>query len=198
MQLEIKTASRTAPAKLVEALYQRRSVRGFTGEAVTREALSALIDAAIQAPSAMNAQPWSFTVVSDKALLATISKNAKAHMLKELGGEAKSNSFSQMLGDPNFDIFYGAPALVVISAPRDAAWAVEDCAMAAENLMLAAHATGLGTCWIGFAQKWLNTTEGLAAIGLDASQSAVAPIIVGHPKAKTDAVARKIPSVRWV
>jgi len=68
------------------------------------------------------------------------------------------------LNDPNFDIFYGAPALIVISTVTQIPWAIEDSALAAENLMLAARGMGLGTCWIGFAQAWLGTPEGKAAL----------------------------------
>ena len=185
-------------APLIEGLYQRRSVRAFGRESVTQGALAALIDAAIQAPSAMNEQPWSFTVVTDKAVLSSISKKAKACALEAFGEESHFDHLRQMLSDPKFDIFYGAPALVVISAPKQSAWAIEDCAMAAENLMLAAHAMRLGTCWIGFAQKWLNTDEGHAAIGLDESHVAVAPIIVGHPQSKPAAVPRRKASIRWI
>ena len=56
----------------------------------------------------------------------------------------------EMLNDPKFHIFYHAPVLVVIAAAEPTDWAVEDCALAAENLMLAAYAKGLGTCWIGW------------------------------------------------
>jgi Nitroreductase family len=80
-----------------------------------------------------------------------ISREAKAHMLKSSPVGLMSHHFQEILNDPNFDIFYGAPALIVISTGTQIPWAVEDCALAAENLMLAARGMGLGTCWIGFA-----------------------------------------------
>ena len=58
---------------LMEAIYSRRAVREFTAEAVDEKMLRQLIDAAIQAPSAVNEQPWFFSVVLDKELLARIS-----------------------------------------------------------------------------------------------------------------------------
>jgi len=70
--------------------------------------------------------------------------------------------------------------------------------LAAENLMLAAHSEGLGTCWIGFAQGYLNTPEGKNALGLPATWVPVAPIIVGHPTTAPRPVARKEPEIRWV
>lgn len=77
-------------------------------------------------------------------------------------------------------------------------WAVEDCALAAENLMLAAYAEGLGTCWIGLAQSWLATAEGKAALGLPAACLPVAPIIVGRPKSTPAPVGRNEPQIRWI
>lgn len=180
-----------------EAIYTRRAVRSFTGESVDEQTLRQLIDAAIQAPSAVNQQPWSFCIVRDKALLARISADAKAYMLKT-SPVAASHHFQELLSNPDFDIFYNAPALVLISSVAESPWAVENCSLAAENLMLAACAAGLGTCWIGFAQTWLGTPEGKAAIGLPTSFVPVAPIIVGHPKSVPPPVPRKEPDIRWI
>ena len=104
----------------------------------------------------------------------------------------------EILGTPNFDMFYGAPALIVISSAAQTPWAVENCSLAAENLMLAACAEGLGSCWIGFAQAWLGTPEGRTALQLTAHELPVAPIILGHPKSAPPAVPRKEPQIRWI
>jgi nitroreductase len=181
-----------------EALYTRRAVRDFTVEPVDEKLLRELIDAAIQAPSAVNYQPWSFCVVRDKAVLARISREAKAHLLRTSAAGLVSHHFQELLSNPNFDIFYHAPALIVISAVAESPWAVEDCSLAAENLMLAARAVGLGSCWIGFAQTWLGTPEGKAALSLPAPYVPVAPIIVGHPKSVSPPVPRKEPEIRWI
>ena len=183
---------------LKEAIYSRRATREFTGDSVDDKTVRELIDAAVQAPSAVNAQPWSFCVVRDKAVLAKISQAAKAHMVKSSPLGLVSHHFDQILNDPNFDIFYHAPALIVICTTSAIPWAVEESALAAENLMLAARAAGLGSCWIGFAQSWLGTAEGKAALGLPATYLPVAPIIVGRPKAAPPAVARKDPEIRWI
>jgi nitroreductase len=182
---------------LKEAIYGRRAVREFTTELVKEEVLRKLVDAAVQAPSAVNQQPWLFTVVQDKALLARISNEAKAHMLKT-SMVAASPHFHDILNNPEFDIFYHAPALIVISAVADSNWAVEDCSLAAENLMLTACAEGLGTCWIGFAQSWLGTPDGKAALKLVGGNVPVAPIIVGHPGKATAPVPRNAPKISWI
>jgi nitroreductase len=183
---------------LKEAIYTRRSVRDFTADPVDEKAITELIDAAIQAPSAVNQQPCSFCVVRDKTVLAKISREAKAHMLKSSPVALMSHHFQEILNDPNFDIFYHAPTLIIISTVSEIPWAIEDCALAAENLMLAARGIGLGTCWIGFAQAWLGTPEGKTAVRLPASYVPVAPIIVGHPRSVPPPVPRKEPEIRWL
>ena len=184
---------------LREAIYTRRAVREFTAEPVDETMLRQLIDAAIQAPSAVNQQPWSFCVVRDRALLTQISREARAHLLKGSPPElAASARFQELLRNPDFDIFYRAPALIVISSATESPWAAENCSLAAANLMLAARAAGLGTCWIGLAQLWLATADGKAALNLPASYLPVAPIIVGHPKSAPPPVPRKEPDIRWI
>lgn len=183
---------------LEEAIHARRSVREYTGEAIDDAALRLLIDAAIQAPSAVNEQPWIFAVVRDRSVLATISSAAKAYVLASRPVGVSSHHFRELLEDPDFDILYRAPALIVISSATNGQWAVENCALAAENLMLAARAAGLGTCWIGFAQAWLGTAAGKATINLPKECVPVAPIIVGHPKAFPEAVPRKVADIRWI
>ena len=183
---------------LKEALYTRRAVRSFSAAPVDGAVVRQLIDAAIQAPSAVNEQSWSFCVVSDKTVLAEISRKAKAHLLATTPAGLLSHHFEQILGDAQFDIFYHAPVLIVICSSNSNPWAVENCALAAENLMLAARADGLGTCWIGFAQQWLRTPEGKALLKLPENYLPVAPIIVGHPRSFPPAVTRKPPEIHWI
>jgi nitroreductase len=181
-----------------EAITGRRAVRDYTAQSVDERAIRDLIDAAKHAPSAVNQQPWTFTVVRDQDVLNRISRDAKAHMLATMPVGPHSGHFKSMLGDPAFQIFYHAPALILISARAQGPWIVEDCALAAENLMLAAYAAGLGTCWIGFAQGFLGTADGKAALGLPGAWVPVAPIIIGHPKSSSSPVPRNAAEIRWV
>lgn len=181
-----------------QAINGRRAVRDYTSQPVDENTIRGLIDAAIQAPSAVNQQPWMFTVVRDQKLLDRLSREAKAHMLATMPPNGHAEHFRSHLTDPALQIFYHAPVLILISAAAQGSWIVEDCALAAENLMLAAHAAGLGSCWIGFAQGYLNTPEGKAVLGLPPAWVPVAPIIVGHPRAAPPAVPRNAPEIRWV
>ena len=108
------------------------------------------------------------------------------------------NRLKESLRDPDFHIFYHAQALIAISAQAAGPWAVEDCALAAQNLMLAARAAELGTCWIGFAQTWLQTADRKKALGLPAESLPAAPIIIGQPKSAPPPVPRRAARINWI
>jgi nitroreductase len=180
------------------AILGRRSVREYALGTIDEKTISALVDAAIHAPSAVNEQPWTFTVVRNQERLSRISAAAKIYMLATMPESSHSERFRSRLTNPDFHIFYHAPLLILISAAEQGPWIVEDCALAAENLMLAAYAAGLGTCWIGFAQGYLNTDAGKRELDLPASWVPVAPIIVGHPGTAVAAVSRRPPVVKWI
>jgi len=183
---------------VLQAIRERRAVRDYTPEPVSASLIYQLISSASWAPSAMNEQPCHFTVVTDEELLDEISAKAKAWLLKNMWSMPRSALFRDLLNDDKFHLFYHAPTLIIISAPSWAQWVTEDCALAAQNLMLTATYLGLGSCWIGFAQGWLNTPEARDLLNLSAQNICVAPIVVGHPKAVLPPVPRKAPLITWV
>ncbi len=183
--------------ELRDAIYGRRATRSFLKTAITRTTIMSLIDAAIQAPSAMNDQPWHFVAIRNAALLGDIAAAAKAYALKMSAENHHAARLHEVLMLDDYQIFYDAPALVVISA-RANIWATEDAALAAQNLMLAAYDAGLGSCWIGFAQGWLGTQEGRSAIGLPDEYVPIAPIVVGYPSAPVPSVPRRPARVIWL
>lgn len=181
-----------------EVIAGRRAVRDYTAQAVDKITINRLIGAAVSAPSAVNQQPWAFTVVRDQDLLDRLSEAAKSYMLATMMGSPHADHFRVRLSDPNFHIFYHAPVLVLISGVADLPWIIEDCALAAENMMLAAYASGLGSCWIGFAQGFLNTDDGKRMLDLPTACIPVAPIIAGYPKSTPPPAPRDPPRVRWI
>lgn len=183
--------------ELTEAIHGRRSARAFTQKPVTKSILETLIADAVQAPSAVNEQPWHFTVIQNQALLDKISASSKAFMVKVLEAGNLPKHLREHLELPDFQIFYQAPVLLVISS-NVGDWATENATLAAENLMLAAYGHGLGSCWIGLAQHWLQTTEGKHSINLPDEFVPVAPIIVGYPAGELPPVARYPARVHWI
>ena len=117
---------------VLEAIADRRSIRGYKPEQITQEQLEIILNAGEQAPSARNQQPWHFTVVRNKALL------------KEICDETNKKR------DASADIFYGAPTVIFLSCDPDGhPWTRLDCGIAVENMALAAHSIGLGSVIIG-------------------------------------------------
>jgi nitroreductase len=183
---------------VLDAIRQRRAIRQFKAQPVSQALLRQLVAAGTWAPSAMNGQPWCFVVVTDAGLIAKISEESRHWILREGPALPGDGQLAGMLREPGFHIFHHAPALVVIAAPHDLPWSIEGCTMAAENVMLAATALGLGTCWVGLAQGWLNTAAGRAALHLPGDVRVVAPIAVGHPVGVPAAVTRRQPVVTWL
>lgn len=175
---------------VMEAIYGRRSVRDYTPAVVDRTTIETLLDAAVQAPTAMHREPWVFAVVQNVETLRRISERA-THVLPP--------PVLERFSSPTFNIFYNAGTLIVIGSRADGQFVTADCWLATENLMLAAHGLGLGTCCIGLALGALNAKETRRELGLPAGVTAVAAVIVGQPAAEPAPVGRKDPEVvSWV
>jgi len=161
----------------------------YTGQKIDAETVRALLDAAVQAPTAMHAEPWLFVVVQDETVLKRYSDRTKASWLSEVTDHVElhrprgedEKRFRDRLRDPAYSVFYNAGTLIVIYGRAKTPFAVADCWLAAQNLMLAACALGLGTCVIGSAAAALDSAEAKAEFGLPADAVAVAPIVVGIP-----------------
>ena len=185
----------------IDVLKKRRAVREYTPAAIDRPDIEALINAAIEAPSAMNVQPWAFAVVLGRERVDSYAKRALEWLSansSQLPDLATQHKLAQRREDPDFTLFYHAPALVLVLAKSAQAQAVQDCCLAAENLMLSARDCGLGTCWIGFARPWLNLPETKAELGLPDQYEVVAPIVLGHPVAWPESHGRKPAEIYWV
>jgi nitroreductase len=147
----------------------------------------------------MHQEPWAFVIVQDRALLATLSTRSKTLAANrtdhhELARD-RDTRLPAMFADPNFDIFYQAPTLIVICAKSANAFATADCWLAAENLMLAATALGLATCPIGFALLGLADPEIKHALAIPNGVTPVAPIVVGHAAHLAPQTSRRPPEI---
>ena len=114
----------------VEAILSRRSVRRYTKEPVPEDTITEVLQAAMSAPSAGNEQPWHFVIISDRKILDEIPK---VHPYSQ---SVRTASVAIVVcGDLNMEVYKGF-------------W-VQDCSAAAENILIAVRAKGLGAVWLG-------------------------------------------------
>ncbi|MBL6751832.1 MAG: nitroreductase [Nevskia sp.] len=184
--------------KLTDALTGRRSVREFLPDPLPRELLQELAEAAVNAPSHMNLQPWAFVAVTDPAVVAQAGAAAKQYLLRTIGRDSPFYGERAALAQPHYEMFYNAPALMLVCATQAGALADYGCVMAAHSLMLAAHAMGLGSCWVSQAQPWLDSADGRRALKLAPEQRPVAPLLLGYPVAPPQSPGRFRPPLRFV
>ncbi|HEY4717187.1 MAG TPA: nitroreductase family protein [bacterium] len=169
-------------------LKTRRSVRLYKKDDVADDVIKKIVDLAHWAPSGMNAQPWRFVIIKDKNLIEEIRKVTVKWMellmkiFTKKGLHWKLMKFLYKIFAPgmfatieprvlqgmrglteikNTDVLLKAPVLIIILGNKRSNTWLEDCSAATQNLALAAHAMGLGSCWIGFAEKLIPFAPGL-------------------------------------
>jgi len=150
---------------MYEKLLTRRSVRKYTEQQVSDAELDKVLEAGLYAPTAKNNQKPVMVAVRDKETIAKLSKANAAIMGVET------------------DPFYGAPCVIVVLAdPTMGTW-IDDGSLVMGNLLNAAHALGLGSCWINRAREYYDTPEGkemLKAWGVPEHYRGVGNCILGY------------------
>lgn len=131
----------------IKLIKERRSVRVFKEDQISDEVLNEILEAGLYAPSAMNAQSWHFTVIQNHEVLEKITVAAK-----ETFSKLDSPHFKSLATNDKYKVFYNAPTAIIISGDSKSYSPELDCSAAAENIMLAAKALGVGSCWIGSMQ----------------------------------------------
>lgn len=170
---EIKTEHMKQEAVL-EAIQTRASIRKFTGEKISNEQINTLLRCAMSAPSAMNKQPWAFLVVTDEALL---QRMGEAFPFSRCGNGAACAFV--MCGDMT----------KTIEGEGQGFW-INDVSAATENLLLAAHAMGLGAVWTGVYPSRERTAQVQELLGLPEYIIPMCIVPVGIP-AEQPAVKQK-------
>ena len=161
------TIKEREPVETLEALTTRRSCRAYTDKPVDQETIDKIVEAGRYAANGMNRQPVTFVEVTDPAIVAKLSHMNAAIM----GSDA--------------DPFYGAKSLVVVLVDTAAPTCIEDGALAMGNMLNAAHALGVDSCWIHRAKEEFESDEGkelLTSWGLpaDGSLRGIGHCILGY------------------
>jgi nitroreductase len=146
----------------LEAIFTRRSVRDFQPEQISESDVDTILRAGMQAPSAANEQPWHFVVIDDREKLHAIPK---------------FHPYAAMLAD--------APLAILVCSDRKlekkrARW-LQDCSAATENMLLAAHALGLGAVWLGIFPESDRVFGMQNLLQMPKDVRPVALVALGHP-----------------
>jgi nitroreductase len=173
----------------IEAIRSRRSIRSFRPDVVPRNLIEEVIADAAEAPPPFAGQvPWAFSVLEGAGRIAELGEKA----LQYAKDHHPDGPGWGWVDRPGFKVFWNAPVVVVISG------SLTDCSRAGQNLMLSAHARGLGTCWVGAPSLWLGTEEGRAAFAIPDGLAPGAVLCLGYPASIPDAPAHTRPKIIWL
>jgi nitroreductase/NAD-dependent dihydropyrimidine dehydrogenase PreA subunit len=213
-------------ATLLQLMRSRRSCRRFREEPVDRAVLEDLVRAGRAAPSGTNSQCWAFTVLPTRAAVVRFGDYIGEYFkrLNRLAEKPALRGLLRLLGKPELGdyyrqhyptvkramtawdeqgvdrLFHGAPAVIIIATTPDGSTPAEDALLAAQNILLAAHTLGLGTCLIGFAVAAMHQDARIQRrLGLPPEEAVRAVIALGPTDRKFARCAgRKPATVRWM
>lgn len=212
-------------AQLVRLMRSRRSCRNYTEQAIEPSLLEDLVKVGITAPSGSNCQSWTFTLLPNRQAVMKLGQQS-AHFFKNANRLAEKTYLRwvlKLLGKRQLDFYYknyyanvkqalidwektgrdllfhGATAVIVVGSRPGASCPGEDALLATQNVLLAAHSLGLGTCLIGFAVPVLNSDQAAKElVGIPPEETIHAVIALGYPNETYVGLAgRKKPVVRY-
>lgn len=155
--------------EVLEAIRTRRSIRKYQKKPVPDEAVEKILEAGRWAPSAGNAQPWNFIVLRDEKIRKEV---------------AQATTYGKFLADAPLGI-------AVVIDPKASTHPVEDGAIATQNMLLAAHALGLGTCWIGsYGSVYEEKVKGI--LGIPKNKRLLSIVSVGFPAESPKSARREL------
>ena len=186
----------------LEALITRRSTRNYRPDPVEQEKLYKILEAGRQAPSGGNNQSSHFFVIRNREVLDSLIRMTEKAFA---GMEVAENTYASLKHSieaskkGGYVFCYNAPVLIVVANRKGYGNNIADCACAIENMMVAANALDLGSCWIN-QLKWLNEereiVEYLRKLGLKEDERVYGAVIIGYPATDSGLPNRKLMSVR--
>ena len=172
----------------LEAILTRRSTRRYKKEIPDKELINKVIEAGRYAPSGSNSQTTHFIVFTDEAVLAEMADLVCGEFVKM---EIKDDTYISLKNSINaakkggYVFHYGAPVYIVTANKKGYGNAMADSACALENMMIAANALDLGSCWIN-QLHWLDENEEIRKFmyryGLNEEETITGGLIIGYPE----------------
>jgi nitroreductase len=183
--------------EVLKCIHERRSTRRFTDEQISPEQLDTLLDAAIWAPSAVNSQTWLFTAVQKKDVLLQLNELVREgfqHCIPENDADKHLRALREHARKESYNFYYEAPTLIIASNRLNYNNAMADCAVALQNIFLAAHSIGLGSCYINQLHRLQNYAplhDFLTTLGIPSEYTICGSAAIGHILKASSPLARK-------
>jgi nitroreductase len=190
---------------IFELIKTRRSIRNFEPKPVIKETITKVINAGLWAPSSRNQQPWRFAVADDSETISGLAAEGRKMLVEylqteealERWGEDSLVRFLKRTQDPNYSIFYNAPAVIfVINSGQ--AYNQFDFGLAVMNIMLAAHGMGLGTCPVGLSIPMNRSEMVREKLGMEEGEEIVISLLLGYPNESPQPTERDFDRIDWV
>lgn len=165
--------------QMIQIIRQRRSIRRYDDRQIPDDALDAILNAALFAPTARNQQKWHFSIVQNKTVLAKMDRIARENKLKSNIPIVVKSAESE-----DYHTYYHAPTVVIVSGEKEASHIQMDCAAAAQNIALAAKSLGIGSCIMTSAGYLFASAKGRAMskeLGIRDDYEHVCSIALGYP-----------------
>ena len=182
--------------EILNCIHERRSTRRFTDQQISSEQLDALLDAAIWAPSGSNSQSWLFTAIQKRDVLLHLNELVREgfqHWVPDDNYPAKL-AIKKVSQKESFNFYHQAPTLIIASNVPNYENAMADCALALENIFLAAQSFGLGSCYINHLH-WLRNDPSVRAylleLGIPKEHTICSSAAIGFTGAESAAPIRK-------
>jgi nitroreductase len=201
---------------VIEAINKRRSTRTYKQKPVPKDIINAIIEAGNQAPytSITRSQPWRFVVVQDPKFKQELFQTAFPFWKNATDGMKEQHPelyematcLYNAMEKPKDVIYYDAPVIIFVIGP--ATGGAISCALACENMMIAATSFGLGSCYTGFGAMVKGNPEVAETLELNENEQIYGPILIGYPENNptatvSDALERicaikKEPITKWI
>ncbi|MDD5680217.1 MAG: nitroreductase family protein [Candidatus Omnitrophica bacterium] len=172
----------------------RRSRRAFLDRSIPAEIIEEILEAGRYAPSALNKQPWKFIVIANKEVIRQLSDIIRGIMTRlasllpllriiqpELRDPKIVGAIKKTVSSSTDAIFYNAPLLILVIAANNAGrYAVKDCTLASQNMMLYAHSLGISSCFIGRGDLLALSKHAKHIIGLPPGHKIHTAVVFGY------------------
>lgn len=179
----------------LQCIAGRRSCRTYEERPVPAAMIDELLRLGTQAATGSGMQPWGFVVLEGQEPIHALSDEIKAWLSPRLKEEPWLAQYEEWLHNESFNIFYNAPALVAVYGDPSSHWYIYDASLCTANIMLAAHAQGLGTCWIGFAESFMNRNDIKARYNVPEELRLVSVLTLGFARGHLPEAKRRPPRV---